>query len=80
MAVVLVWQCRQIDPKGARAVVCYDVFDVEQARQHNNMNVLCIGADYTDFDTAKYMIEAFFKTKFLKGRHTRRIKKLDVLM
>ena len=64
--------------KGARAVVCYDVFDVEQARQHNNMNVLCIGADYTDFDTAKYMIEAFFKTKFLKGRHTRRIKKLDV--
>ena len=50
---------------------------MEQARQHNDMNVLCIGADYTDFDTAKYMIEAFFKTKFLKGRHTRRIEKLD---
>ena len=63
--------------KGARAVVCFDVFDVEQARQHNDMNVLCIGADYTDFDTAKYMIEAFFETKFLKGRHTRRVKKLD---
>ena len=55
----------------------FDVFDVEQARQHNDMNVLCIGADYTDFDTAKYMIEAFFETKFLKGRHTRRVKKLD---
>ena len=63
--------------KGARAVVCFDVFDVEQARQHNDMNVLCIGADYVDFETAKYMIEAFFKTKFLKGRHTRRVKKLD---
>ena len=50
---------------------------MEQARQHNDMNVLCIGADYTDFDTAKYMIEAFFETKFLKGRHTRRVKKLD---
>ena len=64
--------------KGARAVVCFDVFDVEQARQHNDMNVLCIGADYVDFETAKYMIEAFFETKFLKGRHTRRVKKLDV--
>ena len=63
--------------KGARAVVCFDVFDVEQARQHNDMNVLCIGADYTDFDTAKYMIEAFFETKFLKGRHKRRVEKLD---
>ena len=52
---------KQTDPKGARAVVCFDVFDVEQARQHNDMNVLCIGADYTDFETAKYMIEAFFK-------------------
>ena len=64
--------------KGARAVVCFDIFDVEQARQHNDMNVLCIGADYVDFETAKYMIEAFFETKFLKGRHTRRVKKLDV--
>ena len=63
--------------KVVRAVVCFDVVDVEQARQHNDMNVLCIGADYTDFDTAKYMIEAFFETKFLKGRHTRRVKKLD---
>ena len=60
-----------------RAVVCKTVFDVIQARQHNDMNVLCIGADYTDFETAKYMIEAFFETKFLKGRHTRRVKKLD---
>ena len=63
--------------KDVRAVVCRDVFDVEQARQHNDMNVLCLGADYTDFDTAKYMVEAFFDTKFLKGRHTRRVKKLD---
>ena len=60
-----------------RAVVCNDIFDVEQARQHNDMNVLCIGADIVDFDTAKYMCEAFFTTKFLKGRHTRRVKKLN---
>ena len=63
----------------ARAVVCFDVFDVEQARQHNDMNVLCIGADYTDFNHAKHMIEAFFKTNFEKGRHTRRVKKLGLI-
>ena len=62
--------------KGARAVVCKNVSDVKQARQHNDMNVLCIGADDTNFDTAKAMCKAFFTTKFLKGRHTRRVKKL----
>ena len=59
-----------------RAVVCKNVSDVKQARQHNDMNVLCIGADDTNFDTAKAMCKAFFTTKFLKGRHTRRVKKL----
>ncbi len=65
--------------KDVRAVVCRDVFDVEQARQHNDMNVLCIGADYTDFETAKYMVEAFFTEKFEGGRHQRRVKKLGKL-
>ena len=62
--------------KNARAVVCRNGFDVEQARQHNDMNVFCIGADYTDFDTTKYMVEAFFTEKFEGGRHLRRVKKL----
>ena len=43
------------------------------------MNVLCIGADYTDFETAKYMVEAFFTEKFEGGRHQRRVKKLGKL-
>ena len=38
---------RQIDIPNVRAVVCKTVFDVIQARQHNDMNVLCIGADKT---------------------------------
>lgn len=62
-----------------RAVVCTDRFDVERARQHNDMNVLCIGADITEFETAQYMIEDFLTIKFGKGRHTRRVKKLGQL-
>lgn len=62
-----------------RAVVCSDRYDVERARQHNDMNVLCIGADIIDFETAQYMIEDFLTIKFEKGRHTKRVKKLGQL-
>lgn len=62
-----------------RAVVCNTIKDVEQARQHNNMNVLCIGADTINFKKSKILIKKFFETDFLKGRHTRRIKKLGKL-
>lgn len=59
-----------------RAVVCRDRYDVEQAREHNDMNVMCLGADYTDTDTAQYMIEDFFQTKFEGGRHQKRVNML----
>lgn len=61
-----------------RAVVCNSRFDVQRARQHNNMNVLCIGADSVSFNTAKEMIKDFFDVKFEKGRHTKRVKKLGI--
>ena len=65
--------------KNIRAVVCRDRYDVELARQHNNMNVMCLGADYTDIDTAKYMIEDFIETKFEGGRHQKRVNMLKRL-
>ena len=62
--------------KNIRAVVCRDRYDVEVARQHNNMNVMCLGADYTDIDTSKYLIEDFINTKFEGGRHQKRVNML----
>lgn len=62
-----------------RAVVCNTIKDVKQARQHNNMNVLCIGADVVNFSKSKMLIKKFFETDFLKGRHTKRVKKLGQL-
>ena len=62
MVVVLVWQYRQIDLENEQWFV--KMFDVKQARQHNDMNVLCIGADDTNFDTAKAMCKASLQQNF----------------
>lgn len=44
-------------------------------RLHNDANVLCFGADYTDEELAKSMVEEFLLTGFEGGRHERRIAK-----
>ena len=59
-----------------RAVTSRNEKEIEIARKHNDANVLCLGSDFTDFSTAKKIIKRFLSTKFEKGRHTKRVKKL----
>lgn len=59
-----------------RAANCRTVKDVEMARKHNNINVLCMGADFVTKDIAWQLIQAFFNTKFEGGRHAKRLDKL----
>ncbi len=60
-----------------RAVVCRTVKEVITAREHNDMNVLCLGADFTSFASAKKLVTAFFETKFLGGRYKTITKQLE---
>lgn len=46
------------------------------ARQHNDANVLCLGARQVNEATAKQCVAAFLDTTFEGGRHTRRVNKL----
>ena len=62
-----------------RAANCRTTKDVKLARKHNNINVLCMGADFVSKDEAWKMIRAFFTTEFEGGRHTKRINKLKTL-
>lgn len=62
--------------KDIRANVCRTVQEVKAGRQHNDMNVLCIGADFTSFSQSQQLISTFIKTEFEGGRHLRRVKKL----
>ena len=60
--------------KKIRAVLCRSIKDAELSRQHNNANVICFGARFTDENSAIDMIEKFITSKFEGGRHKRRVK------
>lgn len=59
-----------------RAALCSDVASARLARQHNDANVLCVGARFIGLETAKATLEAFLSESFEGGRHKRRVNKL----
>lgn len=58
--------------RGIRAALCCDAFAAGRARQHNNANVICLGAE-RGTETVKEILNAFFTTGFEGGRHQRRL-------
>ena len=62
--------------RAVRAAVCRDAESARLARQHNDANVLCLGARLTGADEAQACLEAFLDTAFEGGRHARRVAKL----
>ncbi len=60
-----------------RAALCHDETTARLAREHNDANVLALGARTTGVDVAKACLETFLKTDFPGGeRHERRVGKL----
>jgi ribose 5-phosphate isomerase B len=59
-----------------RAAMCYDVTTARLAREHNDANVLALGARLIGIETARDCVAQFFATPFAGGRHQRRIDKL----
>ena len=62
---------------GVRAALCGDVFTASMARQHNDANVLCIGARVVGGGLAAEILKAFLGASFEGGRHERRVKKIE---
>ena len=60
-----------------RAVVCSEPYSARLARQHNDANVLCLGARVIGVGTAKDIVDAFFATNFEGGRHAARVAKIN---
>ncbi len=60
-----------------RAALCHGVTDARLARQHNDANVLIVGARTLGIETAKDCLETFLNTEFEGGRHQRRIDKMS---
>jgi ribose 5-phosphate isomerase B len=63
--------------KGIYAAVCHDTYSAHQGVEHDNMNVLCLGARIIGPELAKELVEAFLNSQFSdEERHVRRVNKI----
>ena len=62
--------------KYIRAALCYSIKSTQLSRQHNNANVMAIGAQLIKKNIALKCVSTFLETDFNRGRHLRRIKKI----
>jgi ribose 5-phosphate isomerase B len=64
---------------GVRAVPVRTVEEARLTREHNDANVLTLGAKHLDEQAAMELVELFLHTEFAGGRHARRVAKIAQL-
>jgi ribose 5-phosphate isomerase B len=63
--------------KGVYAGLCHDTYSAHQGVEHDNMNVLCLGARVIGDELAKELVNAFLNAQFThEERHVRRVNKV----
>ena len=62
--------------KGIRAALVDNIDNAKLTREHNDANVLCMGAKDVDLELAKKIVNVFLSSRFLGGRHERRVEKI----
>jgi ribose 5-phosphate isomerase B len=61
---------------GVRAALCYDHATAMNSREHNDANLLTLGAGLIGDGLARQIVNTWLSTGFLGGRHTRRVEKI----
>lgn len=61
---------------GVRAAMCYDHATAVNSREHNDANVLTLGAGLIGPNLARQIVDTFLTTEFGGGRHARRVNKI----
>ncbi|MGD0126763.1 MAG: ribose 5-phosphate isomerase B [Terriglobia bacterium] len=64
---------------GIRAVAANDTLSARMAREHNDANVLTMGARMIDAANMRQIVDAWLSTSFAGGRHERRVQKIEAL-
>jgi ribose 5-phosphate isomerase B len=64
--------------KGIRAALCINATMATYARQHNDANILILGAQFVSSEEVQKCIDTFLKTGFEGGRHAQRVEKIEV--
>ena len=62
--------------RGIRAALVYDETTARLSREHNDANVIALGARTSSPDQVKTMLDAWLSTEFAGGRHCQRIDKI----
>ncbi len=65
--------------RGVRAALCYDHASANNAREHNDANVLTLGAGMLGLNLARQILDTFLTTEFGGGRHAPRVAKIMAL-
>jgi ribose 5-phosphate isomerase B len=65
--------------RGVRAALCNCLYTARLARQHNDANVLAIGARVVGVGLAEEIVDIFLSTEFEGGRHARRVAQITEL-
>lgn len=65
--------------RGARAALCNCLYTARMAREHNDANVLSIGARVVGVGLAEEIVDVFLSTPFEGGRHARRVQQITDL-
>jgi ribose 5-phosphate isomerase B len=63
--------------RNIRAANCFDIHTAKLSREHNNANILCLGARLLETDKAIQMVMAWLETEFSGGRHQKRVAKFS---
>jgi ribose 5-phosphate isomerase B len=61
---------------GARAALCYDRATARNSREHNDANILTLGAKLISPEAAREIVAVWMETKFGGGRHEKRVNKI----
>jgi ribose 5-phosphate isomerase B len=64
---------------GARAALCYDRATARNSREHNDANVLSLGARLMSPEAAREILAVWLATPFAAGRHARRVEKITAI-
>ena len=64
---------------GARAGLCTNAFMAKLTSEHNNTNILCLGAWITGSKLSFNIVDAYLEAEFTKGRHVNRVNLIEEL-
>ena len=62
---------------GIRCALCSETYSARMSREHNDANVLALGARVLGVDLALEIVETWLEGKFQGGRHQRRVEKMN---